>query len=244
MTRTLDLHLVATIPGGTITVDAQALTLDGLDPVRRTRVLGGLEDLIHDLFELASIGDPPAAVEHPAVAEPPTPEDLALPATPLVETEGTPPPEPGRATPRPPTATSKGPGTVNGLRRQLLEAIADEGGTWEGSAPALGRHAGAATTEATVRMSIQKLKERGLISLVKANRTKTRSISLTGAGWAALDRTPPKHPAAGGAGGSYSERSTEHSTEPRATVTDIDAGPIERRPFDAERARAGAAAAL
>lgn len=182
--------------------------------------------------------------------------DAAAAATPQPDPPPSAPTPPAAATPEPTRAkrtrstsgskttspkTSKAPSSTAGPRGELvtkiLTAIADQGGTWEGSAKDLAASIEGAARD-TAQKAISRLAANGLLALTKPHPRKVTEVCLTKDGWAALGRTP--------VGGPLHEidLSGDATKTPDVEAPPIDAGPMARNGFDPDRARQAAAAAL
>lgn len=143
-------------------------------------------------------------------------------------------PKAAKRTNPPKAAAPKTPGKPTGYLAAVLDLLADHGGTWEGSSASLGRavHPGNPDSGTqTVKNAVKK----GLASLTKDG-NRVRSVSITRAGYEAIDRVPTA---------SVNGLATLTEPGPDANVVAMpEVGPIERRPFDPDRVRQSAAAAL
>lgn len=145
-----------------------------------------------------------------------------------------PPPAPLAVVPTGPALPrGKAPGK---LQRSLLEALASRHGRLSDPAGrTLGRIvklAGAASPN-SASACLKTLDDQGLIERqIQAKRC--YRITLTPAGWAAIDRTPP----------TSQDIDTAPARAPKQAATMPELGPIERRPFDPDEVRAQQADAL
>lgn len=131
-------------------------------------------------------------------------------------------------------AEAKAPGKPTGYLAAVLNLIADHGGTWEGSAASLGSAVHPANPESG-KATVRNAEKKGWVSLTKDG-NRVRAVSITRAGYEAIDRVPTA---------SVSGLPALTEPDPDAEVVPMpEVGPIERRPFDPDRARQSAAAAL
>ena len=124
---------------------------------------------------------------------------------------------------------------AGGYLAAALNLIADQGGTWDGSGTSLGRAVHPANPSSGAQ-TVKNALHKGYVTFTRDGR-KVTAVALTKAGYEAIDRVPTV--------GNIGELSPLTDPEPSATVVPMpDAGPIERRKFDPDAARMGAAAAL
>lgn len=120
-------------------------------------------------------------------------------------------------------------------RQVLLDTLADRGGSFEGAGVALARELEAKTGRmaTALKQELTNMSREGLV--LHEGRRHDGIWSLTGDGWRAAGRTPAAAPTT-----PPSRAAVPEPERPPLTV----AGPIAHRPFDPERARMAAAAAL
>lgn len=171
----------------------------------------------------------PAVVPGPLVVEPPSAPEP--PAEPPPAPKATTKPKKKERSGKPATGRPVGtePGTCS---HALLTAVADAGGTYDGSLADLARDHGTGADGSRAQMATR-LRRDGYLTTTP----RTGPTSLTPKGWAAIGRTAP------------APRAPEAPAKPDlAAVPDPpampDLGPIERRPFDPDRVRQAQASAL
>lgn len=220
-------------------------TLDDLERFTDLARRSGMEHL--DVLDGHLVAHDDTATA-PAAAPKPTRPAPAAQARPVVNTaklaeltetekrkRRTPPEPAGPADPTPITnQIGAKPGTIG---HQLLSAVADLGGTFDGSITELAREYGGGNLGADTQMA-SKLKAVGLLH---APNRRSGPVHLTGEGWRRIDRTPPRTPAQAGIGHLGPDKA------PSAAAVPVDFTALGREStggFDPDEARSRAADAL